>query len=99
MLCLLSVAPLWVGPYLPMVDLPQHMVQLSICQRWDNPDFGYRDVYLANPLLVHRLMPTLVLGLAQVLPLMVALKVVLSAAVLGLPLVCYLWLRELDGDP
>jgi len=97
--CLLTVAPLWAGRYLPLVDLPQHVAQLSIWQRWDDPGFGYQEIYRRNPLLAHRLTATLVLGMAQVLPLMAAVKVVLSAAVLGLPLVCFLWLRELDGDP
>lgn len=97
--CLLSVAPIWVGHYLPMTDLPQHVAQLSIWQRWDDPSFGYQEIYRSNSLLAHRLVATVVLGLAHLLPLMVAVKVLVSAAVLGLPLVCLLWLRELDGDP
>jgi hypothetical protein len=81
-----ALVPLWSVKYLPMVDLPQHAAQVSIWQHLHDPDFGFAgrfEVHLATPYLATY---ALVRALAAVVPLRVALQLVVSLAVVGLPL-------------
>lgn len=94
-----TLAPLWVGPHLPMVDLPQHAAQLSIQLHWNDPAAGYPSIYQVNPWLAHRLAYALVLGLAQLFPLVTAIKLVLGASLIAVPVVVRRILIDLGGDP
>ena len=96
---LLALAPLWVVHYLPMVDLPQHVAQMSIAEHWEDPAYGYQEVYRINPYFAQRLAPALVSLAAAAFPLETAVKIVISLAVLAIPWLCLLWLGEVGGDP
>jgi hypothetical protein len=94
----LVVLPLWVGEYMPLVDLPQHAVELSIAQHWGDPAYGYPSVYQVNPLINQLLAPILAYAFGWFLPLSVAIKCVLTLVVLALPASVGLLTRAVGGD-
>lgn len=94
----LSLALLWSNKYLPMVDLPQHAAQLRLFFLHSDPAFPFAADYqlqLLNPYLA-----CYALGLlfSTVLPIAVAIKVVVTIAVLGLPVAMIALLRGVGGD-
>jgi hypothetical protein len=97
-LALLAVLPLWIGEYMPMVDLPQHAAQLSIGQHWQDPEFGYPRYFHANWLTNQLFAYSVVRLFMAFLPLVLALKCTLSLAVVGVPLGVRLLLSRVGGD-
>ena len=95
---ILSILPIWIVPYLPFVDLPQHAGQVA----------GLREYWAGNELFTSRfevnwftpyLFGYLLLYLASsVLPMMIATKLILSLAIVAFPLVTGLLLKEIGGD-
>jgi hypothetical protein len=80
-----AMVPLWTVKYLPMVDLPQHAAQISICAHLHDPQYGFADYFE-----LHYFTPYLaVYGLATIFAkwtsVLVALKLVISLCVLALP--------------
>ncbi len=45
----LSILPLWVSRYLPMVDLPQHLALINIFHHLDDPDLPFGRFFDARP--------------------------------------------------
>jgi hypothetical protein len=90
--------PLWVGEYMPMVDIPQHAAQLSIGQHWNDPAFNYPELYQVNNLVNHVAAYTLVRGLAAIVPLSVAIKLALTVFVWALPAAGLFLLRVTGGS-
>ncbi|MGZ8216249.1 hypothetical protein [Methylomagnum sp.] len=89
----LGIMPLWVGHYLPMVDLPQHAAQIATFFALDKPDFPFKELFLINwfnPYLVGYLMT---LALALVFPVILAVKLVLTASLIAY-FIAFKWLRE-----
>jgi hypothetical protein len=78
------IALLWSVEYLPLVDLPQHVAQLSYWIHHDDPAFGFSDQFrlMFSPYLV-------AYGLARVvgfvLPPAPAIKLVMTVGVVALP--------------
>ena len=96
--CALIAVPLWSVDYLPMADLPQHAAQISIWTRWQDPRFGYPEIYTQNwftPYLFGYLLTFLLTPLMSV---KTALTTVITAALLGIPLATRLLIREVDGS-
>lgn len=100
---LAAVAPLWLVDYLPLVDLPQHAAQVATWHRWaEPPPVGGLDVRalleinLRTPYLLSRL---LAYGLAFLVPVLDAYRVLLSFTVVGIPLAVLLLLRRTGGSP
>jgi len=95
----LLLLPLWVAPYPPLVDLPQNAVQIAIGRAWRSGAFNYPHFFefnlLANPAIPH----ALAYGLSTVLPVGAAMKCVLSAALLGVPLATWAIVRSTGGNP
>jgi hypothetical protein len=98
LLAVLAVLPLWVGDYMPMVDLPQHAAQLSIGLHWDDPEYGYPRFFRANWLTNQLFAYSLTRLFMSVLPLVTALECVLSVAVVAVPLSVLALLKRVDGD-
>lgn len=94
----LALLPIWMPKYLPMVDLPQHALQLSIWQHWDDPDSLFRPLYRFNWLAAQQLAQLLVEQISLLLPLIASLKVAISMFVLGVPLACLLLLNEVESN-
>src|SRR6516225_11214496 len=94
-----GILPLWVGPHLPMVDLPQHLHLISVLHRLNDPTTLYPQVFAARAELTPYLgYYYLVSLLSWVVPLEMANRLFLSAMVLGLPLAMAFLLRSL-GRP
>jgi len=47
-LSILSIIPMWLVDYLPMVDLPQHAAQIEVLLNYNNPDANYHDLFRLN---------------------------------------------------
>ena len=93
-----AVVPLWIPEFPPLVDIPQHAAQVSTLREllsgslfhareleinWFTPYLGgYLLLYLAN----------------IILPIVPATKLVLSLAIMALPMVSGLILRTMGGD-
>lgn len=95
---LAALLVLWVPKYLPLTDLPQHAAQISIWKHLEDPRYGFRDVFQVQyftPYLVGNAMARL---LAEAFSVRVAVKLVLTLAVLGLPLSLWRLLDAARGD-
>jgi hypothetical protein len=94
-----ALVPIWSVKYLPMVDLPQHAAQVAAWLHLGDPATSFGDVYelhLFVPYLLPYLLGVAVAKVAGVLP---ALKVLVSIAVLGLPLATTRLVLRRGGDP
>jgi len=88
-----AVVPFWLTRYLPLSDLPQHVAQLSIRQHWRDPALHYWDYYRVNWYTNQLFAYELTRAFALVMPLMPAVKCVLSLAVVGTGLVTHQLVR------
>jgi hypothetical protein len=90
----LTLLPLWSVKYPPMVDLPQHAAQISIWKNLHDPRFGFAEFFeleLRTPYLATYALARL---FAEVTSILVALKLVISLSVVGLPLALQVFLRR-----
>ncbi len=98
-LCALAaLVALWTVRYLPMVDLPQHAAQIYLWQHYHDPADGIARDHVLNwftPYLGGYLLVRLA---AFVLPLLLAIKLVVTLAALAFPLSLHRLLRETGGD-
>lgn len=86
LLSLILVLPLWVSPYPPLVDLPQHAGQVSAALAWLEGAPSHRAVFELNPFTPY-LGSYLVAGpLVALFGPSTGLRLALSLALLGLPL-------------
>ena len=94
----LAVVPLWLTPYLPLVDLPQHAAQAaSLREIWqENPAFTA--VFEVNWFTPYLLGYLFLYAVSAVVPMVVATKIVVSFAVILFPLVIGVLLRESGAD-
>ena len=94
----LSVAPLWIGPYLPLVDLPQHAAQIGALHRLWSGDPSLAELFQVNWFTPYLFGYLLLYGLTAALPITVATKLVVSLAVAAIPLLTGRLLRAVGGD-
>jgi hypothetical protein len=74
----LWVVPLWVTPFPPMVDYPQQLALAAILRWYGDPARRFRETYELALWAPHGLFKLLVAGLAWVLPINVAGRLVVS---------------------
>ena len=94
----LTIAPLWLVTYLPMVDLAQHAAQITSLQELlaGNPLFEKEfEINWFTPYVVTYVLLFL---LGTVFSLPIATKIVVSAVVVGMPMMTGALLRETGGD-
>jgi len=97
--CCASIAvPLWTVEYLPMADLPQHAAQISIWTHWNDPAFGYQEIYAQNWFTPYLFGYLLTFLLTPFMSVQAALTTVITAALIGIPLATRLLIREVDGN-
>ncbi|MDA8019228.1 MAG: hypothetical protein MPN21_17445 [Thermoanaerobaculia bacterium] len=82
-----------------MVDLPQHAAQVGTWLRWSEGGFPYSDYLWINWRTPYLVANTLATGLSHLMPVASAFKVVISLALLGVPLATLALLREVGGNP
>jgi len=97
--CLFLVLPLWTVEYLPMVDLPQHAAQVSVMKHLNDPAFGYRDIYKLNLFTPYLLGYGLAWLLSALVSVQTALRIVISVAVLAVPLTVRVLNARMGGRP
>jgi hypothetical protein len=98
LLAAFACALLWASRYPPMTDLPQHAAQLAVWSHHDDAAWGFAARYEINPRTPYMLGYLLARPFAG-LGALAALKVVLTAAALGLPLAALALLRATGADP
>jgi hypothetical protein len=82
-LAALWVLPLWVVGFPPMVDYPQQLALAAILRWYGDPARRFRETYELALWAPHGLFKLLTAGLAWVMPINVAGKLVVSASLLG----------------
>jgi hypothetical protein len=95
---LLALIPIWFFSYLPMVDLPLYADMARIFRDYPGPNgqwAGLIEVRWASP---YMLTIALTGMLAKIFSVSVALKIVITLAVWGLPLSMWVLLRELNRE-
>jgi len=95
---ILALIPIWSFSYVPMVDLPLYADMARIFRDYPGPHSEWSaliEVRWASPYML-----TIALSgwLAKIMPLLVALKLLISMAVLALPLSIFILLRELNRE-
>jgi hypothetical protein len=93
-LSVLMVAPIWQIRYLPFGDLPDHAGQIRAMMEFDN----YREVYRINWLTPYILSYLITMAFAKFMPVVIAIKVVLTLCLLAFPLAIAKMIRHLRGD-
>src|SRR3954469_16092417 len=79
----LWVLPLWLVTFPPMVDYPQQLALSAILRWYADPARRFRETYELALWAPHGLFKLLTAGLALVMPINVAGKLVVSAALLA----------------
>lgn len=94
----LTVAPLWAGPHLPFVDVPQHLHLIDVLGRLEDPNTLYAEVFTrkseVTPYLGYYLA---VAAVAKVMPLLPANALVLSLVAIATVLTAFWLSKELGG--
>lgn len=93
---LLIVGAVWSVQYLPMVDYPQHLAQVSLWARSSDPAWGFADWYQINPFTPYLLGYGLARLFEPFLGVETAMRLVLTLGLIGLPLATLALLRELE---
>ncbi len=89
------LAPLWMFPYLPLVDWPNHVARAFILANLEDPGLGFHQFYEADwQPTPYVLMDALLVGLQRFLPVDVAGRVLLSLALLAMPPAVWFFLRQ-----
>ncbi|WP_455221668.1 hypothetical protein [Kaarinaea lacus] len=47
-LSIISIIPMWLVDYMPMVDMPQHAAQIQVLLNYSNPDANYHELFRLN---------------------------------------------------
>jgi hypothetical protein len=94
----LSIAPLWIGSYLPFVDLPQHAAQIAALRELWRGNQAFTQLFEINWFTPYLLGYLLLAALSAVLPVMIAAKVIVSASIVALPLLTGRLLRVAGAD-
>lgn len=94
----LAVAPLWIGGNLPMVDIPQHAAQIAALRElWAGNDLFERafEINWFTPYLLGYLLLYVV---ALLVPITVATQIVVSIAIVSIPILTGWLLRAAQAD-
>ncbi len=96
----LALASIWIPRWPPFADLPQHAAQVSTLLRWGDPEAAeIQSLLRVNVWTPYLLGYAVTAALGSVLSVPVALKIVLSTAVVAAPLLVWRLLREVGGRP
>jgi len=95
----LALVPLWIGRYLPMVDMPQHAAQVAIWRDWNQTALGYSTAYWADWFTPYLLAYGLAWLFSWFVGALVGVKLVVTLAILALPRMVLRLLRHFGGDP
>jgi hypothetical protein len=91
---LLATIPVWLACYPPMADLPQHAAQVATLRNLHDPNFRFAELFEINWFTPYLVGYMAVYALAPLFGIVAACKIVVSAALAGIPLSTSLLLRE-----
>ena len=94
----LATIPIWLTSFPPMVDLPQHASQITLLRNLSDPAFRFAGLFRVNWFTPSLLGYVAVYLLVPVCGIVAACKLVLAAALVGLPVTTALLIRETGGD-
>jgi hypothetical protein len=89
----------WSVKYLPMTDLPQHAAQIAYWRDFHDPRFGYDRIFEIHYFTPYLLGYSFARAFAAFVSIRIALKIVITLAVLATPLALDRMLRVLGTDP
>jgi len=95
---LLSIVPIWFGPYLPAVDLAQHAGQVTALRELLAGNPMFTSVFETNWFTPYLLAYLMLYALSAVLPITVATQLLVTLAVIALPLSTGALLRSAGAD-
>jgi hypothetical protein len=93
---ILLVLPVWIVRYPPLVDYPNHLARYYILSHLQDPNLHLSQFYAsrwqASPYVAVDVLAVL---LQKVLPIDIVGRLILSISLLGLPVACYIFLRQI----
>jgi hypothetical protein len=95
---LLSIVPLWIGRYLPLIDLPQHAAQVGALREIWSGNEAMAATFRVNWFTPYLLGDLLLYALALVMPVAIATQLLVSVAVVLIPLFTGRLLRAAGAD-
>lgn len=100
LLCIAAaLVPLWSVKYLPLTDLPQHVAQISIWKNLHDPAFGFDTTFELNWFTPYLLGYSLARLFAEFTSALTAVKLVITLAVVAMPLSMYALMRQAGRSP
>jgi hypothetical protein len=95
---LLAVVPIWVGRYVPLIDMPQHAAQITALHELWSGNATFSGLFEINWFTPYLLGYLLLYGASLVMPVAVATQLLVSVAVIALPLATAHLLRVVGAD-
>jgi hypothetical protein len=95
---LLATIPVWIPTFPPMTDLPQHAAQVALLRSLLHPGFQYEPYFYINWFTPYLFGYALVYPLLPLVGVVAAFKIVISLALVALPLTTALVLKEAGAD-
>jgi hypothetical protein len=97
-LSVLAIVPLWVPFHPPMTDIPQHAAQVALLRNLQDPSFGFAGLFRVVWFTPYLVGYALVYALTPFLGIVSACKLVVSLALLAIPLSTALVLGEVGSS-
>ncbi len=97
--CLLSMLPVWLAHFPPMVDLPQHAAQIALFLNLHDASFPFAPLFDTNLFTPYLLGYSVIAVFTPVLGIVAASKLVISLALAAFPLATRYFLRAAGADP
>lgn len=94
----LALAPIWIARYLPSIDMPQHAAQIAALREIWQGNEAFTQLFEVNWFTPYLLGYLLLYALSLVVPIAVAAQIVVSLAVLAMPLLTGQLLRAAGAD-
>ena len=94
----LMLAPIWIGRYLPLVDMPQHAAQITALREILHGNPSLTQLFEINWFTPYLFGYLLLYAISSVLPITMATKLVVSLAVVAIPITTGQLLRAAGAD-
>lgn len=94
----LTLAPIWIGRYLPLVDMPQHAAQITALREIWHGNESLTQLFEINWFTPYLFGYLLLYTVSSVMPITIASKLVVSVAVVAIPLTTGQLLRAAGAD-
>jgi hypothetical protein len=96
---ILLVLPVWIVRYPPLVDYPNHLARYYILGHLHDPSLHLSQFYASHwQATPYVLVDVLAVILLKVLPIEIVGRLILSISLLGMPLACYVFLRQISSE-